>query len=453
MRIRRLVVGTCLVVSVAALVVTAAFARSSTPRPFRTSQRAWNFLIIVVDTLRYDLTSGSRNTPFIQEVARRGVSFAAAYSPHDSTPPSHFSLFTGLHNGQGSQLDRLDASLAFQMRRRGYSTFGISANGNLSNTWMASLMAFAHYECLYDDWQAMTPEARAQRLPEINARLQRYQSRENEWNQAQQFCSGPEVLARFRKVLASTNRPFFGFVNLIEPHDPYLPSPDALGTEPASARGVDPDVRFRELRFPLADPGQVTDPALRSSIARRLEAAADRLWSLTDDLPPPALDTYKRRYEASVRDADQIVRSIFTALEQKGVLDRTWVVIVSDHGESFGEKGFITHSLSDRGDREATMHVPMVWRVPPPFSDAATIEDEVSLADVAPTIYDLAGIDWTPLRSRAPREFGRSLVDYLAFDPEGRATPARLGTDISDGDRKRMREESLERLRALGYIR
>jgi arylsulfatase A-like enzyme len=241
-------------------------------------------------------------------------------------------------------------------------------------------------------------------------------------------------------------------VNIIEPHDPYLPSAASLGRESDRARQVDPDLRFRLPRYPLIDPQQYADPAGRAQLLKRLEAAGGRRWSLSDDLPADELDTYRRRYAASARDADQVVRSIFLALERKQVLDRTWVVIVSDHGESFGEDGFVTHSLSDKGNAEANLHVPMVWAAPSPLSAGVTVEEDVSLADVAPTIYDLAGIDWTPLKQVASGEFGRTLIDHLPVARADNVVAATLGGQISEGERDRMQREAMDRLRALGYI-
>src|SRR5581483_11393252 len=69
-----------------------------------------NVLLIVIDTLRYSATSFGNptrnNTPFLASLASRGVVFTNAYSTHDFTPTSHFSMFTGLRNGLGSDDDR-----------------------------------------------------------------------------------------------------------------------------------------------------------------------------------------------------------------------------------------------------------------------------------------------------------------------------------------------------------
>jgi len=450
---RRLMDGISLLALCAGLTLAVRFSASTpvtTPAPQRIP---WNFLIVVVDTLRYDVTSmaGAPNTPFMKSVAQRSVSFSRAFSPHDNTPQSHFTLLTGLRDGGGTPVDRPDVSIAYQLHAHGYDTFGVAANGNLSQRFMPSLGGFRLYSSLYDEWLGLTTRDRAPLLQGINARLRKYGSRENDWNQAQMFCSGQAVLDRFRKMLSSTSRPFFGFINIIEPHDPYLPSAASLGNEPDWAPRIDADLRFRVLGYPLADPERYPDSAGRAYIRQRREQAGGRLWSLSDDLSQQQLTAYKRRYEASARDADQVVRAIFLELERVRLLDRTWVIVVSDHGESFGEEGFLTHSLSDKGSAEATRHVPMIWATPL-GGMGTTVDEDVSLTGVAPTIYDLAGIDWAGLKAQAQGEFGRSLFPYLAVDAEQRIGTALTGESLSTGERRRIQKDALERLRALGYV-
>ena len=149
-----------------------------------------------------------------------------------------------------------------------------------------------------------------------------------------------------------------------------------------------------------------------------------------------------------------MLRRVFVLLETRGVLDRTWVVVTSDRGRSFGEGGFVTHSLSDQGDREASRHVPMVWTVPGTLRQRRTVSEEVSLMDVAPTIYDLTGKDWAPLKALLPEGLGRSLVPFLAgkWEPASRVAP-KLDPTLGGGEYGRLRREAMERLRALAYTR
>lgn len=444
------VLGVCLLVAVGML-PDGHLARAQQPK------KRWNFLLVVVDTLRYDATSlaGTSDTPFLQSVARRGVSYTRAYSTHDNTPASHFSLLTGFRNGlRTPKLDRPDVALPYQLGQFGYSTFGISANGTLSQSTMATLGGFRHYSCLFDEWRAMESGERDRVRKEIDQKLRRYGARLNDFNRDNGFCTGERVLAELPGMLESVTEPFFGFLNIMEPHDPYLPSEASLPLSRFDKR-VDPDLRFRPLRFPLTRPEDVAPPARRQSILTRLAAAEGRAWSLADDLSKEQLDTYRRRYQGEVRDADAILRRIVLMLEARGLLDNTWLIVAADHGEAFGEAGFVSHWLSDAGDREATRHVPLVWSGPVRFQTSLRVTEEVSLMDVAPTICDLAGIDWRPIAALSPDvPFGRSLVYQLTGSvvSGGRSVP-RFGAEMPASQQEILRKEALDRLRALGYIR
>ena len=69
-------------------------------------------------------------------------------------------------------------------------------------------------------------------------------------------------------------------------------------------------------------------------------------------------------------------------------LERTLVVIASDHGESLGEHGERTHGLFAY---DATLRVPLIlWA--PPADSAGVIDDTRRLVDVTPTVLDLVGV-------------------------------------------------------------
>src|SRR3954449_10344777 len=81
-----------------------------------------------------------------------------------------------------------------------------------------------------------------------------------------------------------------------------------------------------------------------------------------------------------------------------GVLDDTLVVVISDHGENFGEGGFITHghSLDNR-----LIHVPFVASGP----GASALEIN-SLADLPRFVASTAGLDQHPWTDGPPEGVG-----------------------------------------------
>jgi arylsulfatase A-like enzyme/Tfp pilus assembly protein PilF len=89
-------------------------------------------------------------------------------------------------------------------------------------------------------------------------------------------------------------------------------------------------------------------------------------------------------YDGEIAYADRELGRLITYLKQRGLYDRTLIILASDHGESLGEHGekehgfFVYHS---------TLHVPLI--VKPPVSSgfrAHHVSDPVPIMGIAPTI-------------------------------------------------------------------
>jgi arylsulfatase A-like enzyme len=97
-------------------------------------------------------------------------------------------------------------------------------------------------------------------------------------------------------------------------------------------------------------------------------------------------------YDRTIREADDLVGEFLRELSLLGLAERTLVVLLSDHGEAFGEHGLIGHSFSSQ---QEVMRVPVVFRGPG-VPEGLRIDTPTSLVDVAPTILELLGLE--PLR-------------------------------------------------------
>ena len=425
-----------------------------------------NILLISLDTLRYDATGlapqGSNRTPFLRQLAANGVEFTRSYSTFDSTPESHFSMLTGFVSGWATQpYDVKEHSVPYQLARDGYSTFGVAANGNLSRKFNQDVVAFGSYTCLADVWEALSPAEKRAVLPPIDARIRHYHAPLNDFSEPALYMSADRVLAAFAANVAAAKPPFFGFLNFFDCHDPYFPDPRYYDAD-AEENGIRPkgfaaDFRNRKLPPEIVDPNRINDAAKRALVMEALKVVDGRAWSTAFDLDAASLRVYRKRYRAEVRELDAALRRIFDILAGKKLLDSTVVIITSDHGESFGEKNLITHSFGNQGDRETTHHVPLVIVLPAAYRVRNHVIDRpASSADIAPTIYDLAGLDWSTLSEKAlPGRFGKSLVPYFWAAP-GTERLRSVATDaapLSSDEQAAIRKEAERRLRALGYVR
>jgi choline-sulfatase len=92
------------------------------------------------------------------------------------------------------------------------------------------------------------------------------------------------------------------------------------------------------------------------------------------------------RYNGEVAYVDDEVSRLLAAVSGRQVPDQLAVVVAGDHGESLGEHGERTHGMLLY---EAALRVPLIVRAPGRV-ERGRRGDAVSLADIAPTLLDLA---------------------------------------------------------------
>ena len=285
----------------------------------------------------------------------------------------------------------------------------------------------------------------------------------NDFNRLMRFASGPAAISKFKQELGAIRAPFFGFINLVDAHDPYMPDPSRYDARQRESRwahaGFNSDLRERKLPPEMVNPAIITQRERRkktlSTLAKTSTGDSYRTWQMTFDLSADAMEIYRSRYLASVRQLDSALRDVFETLEQHRLLDTTVVIITSDHGEALGEQDLITHWFLNRGDREATNRIPLVILFPAVYQfGARSVSAPVVGSDIAPTVYDLVGLDWSNLSRQAhPGNFGKSLLPLLdGTMTVGERRSIDVGpSSVTDLERERARKESEDRLRSLGY--
>jgi arylsulfatase A-like enzyme len=131
-------------------------------------------------------------------------------------------------------------------------------------------------------------------------------------------------------------------------------------------------------RFGVARP----DVRQRDLISRW--ADLDKVRLVPQDLPF-AVDAY----DDCIADLDEQLGRLTDELGRRAVLERTWLIIVSDHGESFGEhRGVFCHGTSLY---QTELHVPLLIIPPGGITPGVVVKDTVSLRDLAATIVGLLG--------------------------------------------------------------
>jgi arylsulfatase A-like enzyme len=272
-----------------------------------------NLIIIMLDTVRAkSLAPYGYNhitTPNIDDfVSKNAVIYTQARSTSSWTLPSHASLFTGRlpseHNADYPRSGRNTSTvtdilypaqrlgpelptLAELLAQRGYQTGAIAANCAYLSYQFGLDRGFEHY----DD------RAPAMIRPYMSlAQILGFSLETGQLGYRDAETITDTSLAWLAKK--RLDAPFFLFVNYLDAHYPYIP-PRA----------------FREL-FSTDQPRNVLQPHVG-------------IWEL--------------QYDRSLRYLDHHVGRLLSYFNEHNMLDKTVIIITSDHGEAFGEHGFNGH--------------------------------------------------------------------------------------------------------------
>jgi len=127
-------------------------------------------------------------------------------------------------------------------------------------------------------------------------------------------------------------------------------------------------------------------------------------------LPPeiPGRELAGEGYDREISYVDACVGDLVEQLESQGLLERSVLVVVGDHGESLGEHREATHGVFLY---ESAMRVPLMIRAPGLVPEGLRVAGPVSTVELAPTILELLGL------SALPDAQGQSLVGRIR-EPE-----------------------------------
>ena len=304
-------------------------------------------VLITLDTLRWDSLAGvdgePGQMPRLAELAREGTLFERYYSATSTTQPTHASLFTGLHPWQhgvpfnGAVLAPEHETVVERLQAAGYYTAAAIASFPVHSQfgWDQGFFVFRDELEENDDvakWSGVEVEA------------------EGFFNQADRVADQAIELIDG----AQSSKQFFWF-HMYDPHAPY-------GDSGRSKNHMNP----REITQ-LVKAGQPADDACRRA---------------------------RHGYDRDVAFMDEQLGRVIDRLKQ----DAGWTthfVVVSDHGESFGEGGSVGHGKRLTPEQ---VHVPLV--VHSPRVAPGVRATPVGTLDVAATLLALGGLGDLPAGGR-----------------------------------------------------
>ena len=244
-----------------------------------------NILLITVDTLRADhlgcYGDTSIRTPAIDALAARGVLFTRAFAHTPSTLPSHTNILLGLtpnahgvHDNSNFIVRKDFLTMAEWLKGQGYAT-GAFVGAFPLDSRFGLTQGFDVYDDNYGS-QGPTDMTFVERKADV-------------------------VVGKALEWLEGRTGPWFLWIHLFDPHQPYEP-------------------------------------------------------------PEPFRSQYPGNpYDGEIAFVDSALAKLLGFIEERNLEDRTAVIFTADHGESLGEHGESTHGYFAYN---ATLHVPLILTLP-----------------------------------------------------------------------------------------
>lgn len=286
-------------------------------------------------------------TPHMDRFAEGATLFEKTYSAHIPTTSAYASMLTGLDTfstqvvalrHQGPLREDVK-TLAEILREAGYDTTCVGFSGPSAR----GFDTYLEYSGWGPDDSGRSPKAEnlnKTTLPELN-----------------------------RLIDQRDEKPFFLFLRHMDPHSPYLP--------PAPY----------ERTFYHGDECDPSNTSMEPVMAFKPFCDYFASWmpeGITDK------DYVIAQYDGAIAYMDACIQTLFNALETRGVMDETIIVINGDHGETLydHECWFDHHGLYD-----VTLHVPLIIRYPGRVPAGKRVTGYNQHKDLVPTLLELADIE------------------------------------------------------------
>ena len=354
-------------------------------------------VLVTIDTIRADRVSAygyeRPTSPTLDSLAATGVLFEKAYSQGNSTAPSHASILSGKHasdhglysNGRRLNPDRA-RTLAQYFRTAGYRTGAFVSVAYLNDQCSGLDLGFQHFDNVRREQGSIQQGA-------------------NRWARPAQHT----VKRALRWLEKNRNRPCFLWIHVYDPHAPYAPE-DRFANRFVGS-WTPRIATLRDLHLGLIDPSEARRRHPETNVEqdtlfvrtyqhrdpRRSIDEIDRLFSAADR------DCIEVLYDGEIAQTDAAIGNLLRGV--RATFDNPalppLVVVLGDHGESFGSGGVYA---AHRSIYEACVRVPMLMSWAGRLPAGRRVESPVQGIDVLPTVLELLDLEAATLLP------GRSLV-------------------------------------------
>lgn len=350
-----------------------------------------NIIFLSIDALRADHLGAHgydrETSPFLDELADRELEFRTAISASSHTREAVPALLSGRYPDvfAANGYRYVPKTVADRLSEAGFQTAGFHSNPYVSRAY--------GYDSGFDTFDDDLVLGQNRFVALAQRALNKFVLNKGEYH-----ARAAEINDRSLSWLDSLDddRPFFLWNHYMDPHGPYNP-PEGY---------------------------TYANQELSNDEAQTLyQKTIDRPDEITDEERQSLIDAY----DGEIRYLDDQLREFFDALDDRGLLEESLIVVTADHGDAFGEHGYYTHP---RYLHESLLHVPLIVSLPDE-SGSETVTTPVSTLDIVPTMLEYAGESGAELP-------GEPLVDRngaLMYD-DGIVFASATGEDEHEGIRR-----------------
>ncbi|MFX1257984.1 MAG: sulfatase [Promethearchaeota archaeon] len=347
-----------------------------------------NVILITIDCLRPDFLKAFNQemnktiTPNLDKIAKGGVIFNNAFSNGPSTPFSFPSIFTStypLMNPQFPKIARQFLTFPKILSENGIKTLGFNSNPYLSKSF--------NYNMMFDNYFDFSSQNFGIKDQILNNKIIKFTNLNiikkilykvsiflwfNYWYRlTAPYKRAKEINQYVISCLKNTDSNFFTWIHYMDTHHPFLPTN-----------------KFRSKK--------------RSEMFRTEEFIHKKIKKYSKIHQENVLSFYKD----TIKYVDFEIGKLVSNLKRINKLNKTLIIITSDHGEEIGEHGGFGHTSKLYDE---VLKVPLIINGPD-INSGDPINELISLIDIGPTILDYFNLEMC-------EDFlGKSLIPLLTKD-------------------------------------
>ncbi len=341
-----------------------------------------NILLLFTDQQRFDTISALGNneikTPNLDKLAGMGTCFTRAYTNCPVCVAARYTMHTGLmphHSGcydNGSSVH--NTSFMEVLLKNGYQTHGV---GKMHFTLKDQLWGYeardTSEECgAKDDYKHFIDENGFLHISEpLGFRSEMYyipQVSQMSMKTHNSYWVADRSIDFLKK--RDTNRPFFLMTSFIKPHPPFeTPAP------------------WNKL-YRTVDMSLAKCPDGNDDVITYWNKFQNRYKYRDKGTDINLYRTMKAAYYAAISFVDYNIGRLLSYMNEEGLLDDTYIIFTSDHGEMLGDY----NCYGKRTFLDSAARIPMLVIDPSGKMNKGICDTPVSLADIFDTIMDMAEI-------------------------------------------------------------